>query len=661
MNTELRFRQIHLDFHTSEEIARIGADFDADEFAGTLEKARVDSITCFARGHHGWIFYDTEKDPERRHPHLSRDLLREQIEACHARGIRAPIYVTVQWDHYTAERHPEWLCLTPEGQIQGTPPYEAGFYRKLCVNTPYVDWLKEHVQEILETLPVDGFFFDIVQPNDCSCQYCKRGMLEKGLDPADGEARRQYGLEVVNQFKRDMTACVRQFNEECTIFYNAGHIGPRHRAVADAYTHWELESLPSGGWGYLHFPLTMRYARNLGSDCLGMTGKFHTSWGDFHSFKNPEALQFECFTMLALNAKCSVGDQLHPEGKICQATYELIGSVYGEVEKKEPWCRGAEPVIEIGVLSPEEFVGGDHSRLPEAAMGAVRMLQEGAHQFDIIDSQADLSAYRVLVLPDEIPVSAGLAEKIGKYLSSGGALIATHRSGLGEGGEQFALKELGVELKGDAPFSPDFVMPQGDIGRGLPETGHVVYRRGLEVELADGAEVLAMAQVPYFERDWRHFCSHRHTPSSEKDGYPAVVRRGDCIYFAHPLFSQYAQSAPRWCKQLFLNALEMLLPEPLVRVKGPSTVTTALNAQRGEQRWVLHLLHYVPERRGADFDVIEDVIPLFDLGVSVRGPEISEVKCVPGGEVLDFSVRNGRVEFALPKLEGHQMIELKLG
>jgi hypothetical protein len=34
---------------------------------------------------------------------------------------------------------------------------------------------------------------------------------------------------------------------------------------------------PSGGWGYMHFPLTVRYARGLGIDCMGMTGKFHTS------------------------------------------------------------------------------------------------------------------------------------------------------------------------------------------------------------------------------------------------------------------------------------------------------------------------------------------------------------------------------------------------
>ena len=337
---ELRFRQIHLDFHTSQHIAGIGSAFDPDEFADTLARARVNSVTCFARCHHGYIYYDTQKNPERRHPHLTRNLLAEQIEACHKRGIRVPIYTTVQWDQFSAEAHPEWLAVDASGKIQGTSPYEAGFYRNLLVNSPYFTFLREHVQEILETFPVDGFFFDIVQPLDDSSTWARQGMQELGLDPSDQQARIQYGHSVLNRFKHDMTDFVRSYSQDCTIFYNAGHISPFARTSFADYSHLELESLPSTGqWGYLHYTLTARYARTLNPETLGMTGKFHTTWGDFHSFKNPAALQFECFRMLAMTSKCSIGDQLHPDGKICQTTYDLIGPVYAEVEKKEPWCR----------------------------------------------------------------------------------------------------------------------------------------------------------------------------------------------------------------------------------------------------------------------------------------------------------------------------------
>ncbi len=652
----LRFRQIHLDFHTSENIDGIGADFDPEEFAVTLEKARVNSITCFARCHHGWIYFDTKAFPERRHPHLKTNLLKEQIEACHKRNIRVPIYITVQWDHYTANEHPEWLVMNDQGCLIGTKPYEAGFYRSLCVNSPYIDFLKAHVKEVLETLPVDGIFFDIVSPQDCSCKYCRQGMESEGLEPSDSQVRRDYGLRILNQFMIDMTNFVRKYNKECTIFYNSGHIGPRHKHVVNAFTHFELESLPSGGWGYMHFPISVRYARNLGIDCMGMTGKFHTSWGDFHSFKNEQALQFECFNMLALGAKCSIGDQLHPSGKICQTTYKLIGSVYSEVEKKEPWCINAQPITEIGVFTPEEFHGG---RLSPAIMGVTRMLQEGAHQFDIMDSYSDFSKYKVLIMPDNIPVSVEFAEKIEKYLAEGGSIIASYESGLNAEKTEFALKALGVKLKGNANYSPDFIVPEGEIGKGLPKTEHVMYMRGLEVSAESQCEILASIVIPYFNRTYKHFCSHRHTPSAGKIGYPGIIKNGRSIYFIHPIFTQYDRNAPRWCKRLFLNALSMLLPDPILKISAPTTTLATLNEQSNENRWIVHLLHYIPERRCQDFDIIEDVIPIFDVKVSVRvAKDVEAVVCVPEQIKLNFEKKSDRIEFVLPKLTGHQMISI---
>jgi len=659
---ELRFRQIHLDFHTSEAIDGIGADFDPDEFADTLARAHVDSINIFGRGHHGWMYFESEKFPQRVHPHLvRRNLLGDQIEALHKRDIKCPIYLTIQWDNYSAMRRPEWRVMTAEGGLEGTPPYEPGFYNRLCVNTPYRQFLAEHFVEVLEKFDPDGLWLDIVFPLDCSCRYCQAGMVEAGLDRADAADRMQYAVEMLHNWKRETAALIRSIKPDCLIFFNAGHIGPRVRAVKDAYTHWELESLPSGGWGYMHFPSTQRYARTLGLDSLGMTGKFHTTWGDFHSFKNRPALEFECFMMLALNAKCGVGDQLHPTGKICPVTYDLIGSVYEQVEAKEPWCRLARPLVDIAVMTPEAFgVGGSHTSLSGAIMGAVRMLQEGAHQFDVIDAEANFSDYRLVVLPDEIPVSPELAQQLDAYVADGGSLIATGRSGLNETGDAFALDALGLTYKGDAPYSPDFIVPEGDIGKALPSTGHVIYMQGTHVEPAgDAVEVLARVEVPYFNRTWDHYCSHNHTPTSFETGYPAIIRNGRAIYFIHPIFSQYNHRAPLWCKRLLLNAVDILLPNPLVRLEAPSSTVATLNAQPAESRQVLHLLHYIPERRGTAFDVIEDIIPILDVKVSVRaGQAVASVMCVPQEQPLEFTQADGCIEFTLPRLTGHQMIAL---
>ena len=139
-----------------------------------------------------------------------------------------------------------------------------------------------------------------------------------------------------------------------------------------------------------------------------------------------------------------------------------------------------------------------------------------------------------------------------------------------------------------------------------------------------------------------------------------VIKNGRAIYFANPIFTEYNTVAPRWEKQLFLNALELLLPDPLVWHDGPTTLQVTVNQQPDENRWIVHLLHYIPERRSQEIDIIEDVIPLYNVKVSIRLPRIKSVMCVPEQEPLPYQQKDGRVGFVLPRLVGHQMIALEL-
>src|SRR5690242_8188316 len=130
------FRQVHLDFHTSPDIPDVGADWDAGHFVDTLRAARVNSITLFAKCHHGMNYYPSQIGPV--HPALKFDLLGEQIAACHAAGIRCPIYISVVWDVSAAARHPEWRQVGADGQLIGRTPLENGRgWPWLCVNNAY--------------------------------------------------------------------------------------------------------------------------------------------------------------------------------------------------------------------------------------------------------------------------------------------------------------------------------------------------------------------------------------------------------------------------------------------------------------------------------------------------------------------------------------------
>lgn len=664
MSYKTSSRQVHLDFHTSPLIDCVGEKFNKKEFVDTLEKARVNSITCFARCHHGYLYYDSKRDSKRIHPKLNnKNFLKDQIAACHERGIKAPIYTTVQWDKFTYDEHSEWVSLDLDGNPIKGEGGKPGFYEYLCVNTAYREYLKDHVSEILEIFPeADGLFFDIITVQACACENCRKNMDEKGMDYTKTGDRLKFSEEMLDGFKIEMTKHIKSLNDKVSIFYNGSHISPSLKKSVDSYTHLEVESLPSGGWGYMHFPVTVRYARNLGKDCLGMTGKFHTYWGDFHSFKNLAALQYECFHMLAQNAKCSIGDQLEPNGKISKEVYDLIGKVYSEIEKKEPWCEDAKAVCEIAVFTSEEFINYDEDRpfkLQPCMIGVTRMLQEASLQFDIIDSTMNFSKYKLLVLPERIPVNDTFKEKLEKFVNDGGKVIVAYKSGLNDDKNEFNLSFLKVKYESEAEFTPTFVIPEGKVLQGLYNTEYTMYEESIKVIAEDGSEVLSYSMEPYFNRTQEHFCSHQHAPSSGKVYAPAIIKGENSIYFAHKIFSQYQSYGSVWCKKLFINAVNLLLDKTLVKHDGPSSIISTLNEQENKNRYILHLLHYIAERRCERIDVIEDVIPLYNLNITMElEKEPKVIKLVPQNEVIDFNIIDGKFKFNVSKVDGHQMIEI---
>jgi hypothetical protein len=617
------------------------------------------------------LYYDSKAFPSLVHPSLQeKKLLEKQIQVCHAHDIRVPIYTTIQWDYYTSQRHPEWCCLTAEGGLvdncesRSSHVYEPGFYRTLCVNSPYRDFLKQHIKDIYSVVGpenVDGFFLDIVNVVDCSCQHCVSDMVKKGYNPEMKKERIEYARQMIASFKEDFSNYIRSFKSDVSIFYNAGHINHQSIDAADAYSHWELESLPSGLWGYSHFTNTIRFARTTGKECLAQTGKFHTMWGDFHSFKNREALEYECFRMLAYNAKCLIGDQLNPDGKLSPEVYKLIGSVYEQIESREPWCKKATPLVELAVFTPEslESIAGCGGVVPETVNGCCTMLDELGYLFDIVEVRSDWSKYKLVILPDTVLCDEILTEKIQDYIKQGGNVLATGDSTLDANKEHFMIPEFGITYVGKEDRWPSFIMPNDILGKSLPNTEHVMYLQGNRVE-PDQATGILDTIMPYFSRTWEHFCSHRHTPSSSQLGTPAAIKSDATIYFSHPIFTIYDKLHPNWCKEIVKDALKQFLKDQIVETNGPTTMVVTLNEQKAENRYVLHALHYVPIKNSQELYTIEDVIPLHDITFSLQVQEkVTSVTLVPEGKNLDYTINNGRIEFTIPRIDGHAMVALQ--
>lgn len=653
----LRFRQVHLDFHTSEKISGIGAAFSKAQFQEMLKRGHVNSVTLFAKCHHGLSYHDTKVGL--RHPGLDFELLPRQIEACREIDVKCPIYISAGLDEYIAYRKPEWITVSREG-VQ-SHPLAAG-WKELAFDTPYLSYLVEQIEEVVENYDAtDGIFLDIIRAKDNFSPLGLLAMTGNNVDPLDADQVKAWNWRTLQDYYARTTKASKKGDENRRVFHNSGHIP---KGIPDAIkwqSHLELESLPTGGWGYDHFPLSAKYTATLPYDVLGMTGKFHTTWGEFGGFKRPNALKYECAAMLAWGTKCSVGDQLHPDGALNQDTYNLIGAAYSHVEAREGWCQGATPLSEIALVSSEAATGGSmshHSSDTNAEEGAARMLLELHVSFDVVDLDRDLSGYKVVVLPDTIALEDELKAKIENYLRGGGKLLMSDASGLTPDKTEFAL-DIGLKLQGTGEYNPDYIVPGDKFPTPFVRGPLVVHGGATNITADENWQVLATRRDPYFNRAWDHFCSHQHTPDEKESPFPAAVSNGQIVYFAHSIFTQYRVSGQMLLRDMVKDALKILLPQPNLEVELPSTARASLMNQADQNCAVLHLLFAIPVKRGDGIEVIDELFPLNDVKCKVRlDKPVKSVKLVPENQDLPFELSQGAVSFVVPQVLCHQMVEL---
>jgi hypothetical protein len=134
------------------------------------------------------------------------------------------------------------------------------------------------------------------------------------------------------------------------------------------------------------------------------------------------------------------------------------------------------------------------------------------------------------------------------------------------------------------------------------------------------------------------------------------VRKGNVVYFAHPVFAAQMRHGAPCVKPMALDALRALLPEPLVLTNAPSTARVTVSRQLDEDRYVAHVLHYIPEQRNQGPPVVEEAIPLHGIELGLRLPAPSRVYLAPSEEELAFEERDGRVWVTAPKVDGHAMV-----
>ncbi|WP_168796420.1 alpha-L-fucosidase [Flagellimonas onchidii] len=652
-------RQIHLDFHTSELIENIGSEFSKVQFQEALKTAKVNSINIFSKGHHGWSYYETKVG--KKHPHLNFDLLKEQIEACHEIGVRAQAYYTIGWSAKDAREHPEWIIKDKNGKEiwfgsgldddirKGEKLYPFYSWATLSPEGGYLELILAEVEELAKNYDLDGFWFDIVPfqyPN-----YSELGMKDlkaNGVDINDAKAVERHHIKKMKVFLDKTREIVKKYRPDASIFYN----WTTHFSIPQSLdyqleqynTKLDLEDLPTTWDGYDLFPLRAKYYGNLDMDYVAMSGKFHTAWGEFGGFKHKDAIWYEAASMVAFGANVNFGDQLHPSGKMDMGTYQNIGYAFDYVEKIEDYGIGADHEATVGMWFANK---------KEFDEGLTRMLLENQINFVMASNRKDWSGIEVVILSGGVELGPTDVKRLQNFLDNGGKLLVMGKSALDKKNKKFHF-DLGVKYKGEAAYDVDYTIVGDKISKNLVRSPFLNYEPSFRVETEKGTEVLAHLREPFFNRRINSYSSHQNTPYQSKNAeHPAVTKKGNIVFIASDLSKGYFELGARVHRDLFSNSLSLLRTSPMVEVDLPSAGRINLLHQPDDKRYVLHLLYASPHQRG-QAQVIEDIVPLYDVPVSIDlNKQIKKIYAVPSMKPVAFEKSGTNYSFNVEKLEGH--------
>jgi len=632
-------RAVHIDFHTLPGITDIGANFTAVDLADTLHEAKVDYINAFAKCNIGFTYYPSEVGPG--YPGLTTDLFGDTVTECHARGIGVTAYFNIGLDHEMARLHRDWTVVEQDGHVI-SGDRSGNFFRNMCINSPYADYMLAMITEVVDRYPVDGVFLDCMIIRPCHGNECLEDIVRRGGDPLDARVVADFARERW----RDFTERVKDIiGEDRFLVPN----GLPWELTDGLRTHGEIECLPSGPWGYDFFPARVAYARNVDPQVLYMTGRFDSSWGEFGGLKSAASLRNDCWDAISNAAQTSIGDHMHPRDGLEPEVYAVVREIYGEIEALEPWTECATAVADIGILTWEG------RQLSSSHDGAARMLGELKYTYDVIDERHDFSRYAVLVLPDGVVVTPALAAKLSTYLAASGRVLSSGTSGLDGSGAAFALPEWGMTADGPDPWNISyFTWPQDGAAGTRRPMPHSIEHQAILLAPDTNGEVVVEYWEPYFNRVWDGFHGYFYAPPDRPSGRPAVVRSGNVIQCCFNVFSGYLTGSSPAYRGLVRHCLEQLLPEPSVVVEGlPHTARMTMTRQDGRRMVHVKLTH--PEGR-TGMPVVEDYPTVLDSVVRVRADQVGTVYTAPDRQSMPYTVEDGYARIEIPRIDGYALL-----
>ena len=657
--------------------------------------------------------YGTPRFPSKRlppHPFVGRDRLPRFLEVAHEKGMLVLTYYPIIYNKLLKKVHPEWLMrFLDDGRPE---PENWGWF---CLNSPFRDWLPEHLIDFLDNLDLDGLYFDDTNWGShdklpwfpgCCCVHCEKLFREEtGLKIP---TRVDFSSPDFRKFVNWRSDKLRDF-----FLHLTRKVKEKHPDAILDFNHYFVLSDGSASWSDGH-PLNPLHLEQVGAHFFietfgsirqtGFVSKVARAYGSpFAMWRNSVQTLPECVgssapyaepwsqTLHGLTAMANGGRPQYGgfDGPM-PLRRELMRSVFAEIKKRVDYIDG-ETVKYVALHCSQQsrnFYGPPkgHTETKDARevrlkgiLGAYEMLNQSHLLVDmLLDEQLDqrrLSAYKVLFLSNSACLSKAQCDQIRRFVRDGGTVIATHETSLfdewGQKRENFGLADIfgvnyrGLLGKGRGLMHGIVYVPQ-DMALSR-EFGPVITFAGEESEVSlrpDGqVEVLCSRSNLKGERPLDNFDSKVNYDSAEPAITLCRIGKGKVIYISGDVGEGY-QYNPYPVLKRFVARLVGRTPAP-IEVEAPKVIEVTA-ALRGPQELMIHLLNnptpVIPESTPrddiTDYFYLEEVNPIRNIRIKFNDFKVKRALLPLQG--LSLEVTGDPPQLVVPEVKLHEVVLLEL-
>jgi hypothetical protein len=565
----------------------------------------------------------------------SRDPLREAIDEARPHHLPIIAYCVVQQGGHFLKQHPE---LEMKG-IDGTP------IGRFCLRSGYLEEMKKIVAEEL-AYGIDGFHIDMLDqgfgpPYGCWCDTCRQQFEKEYHRPMptsvswndDWDKMLAFRYASSEQFENQLAQHIRKLNPRATVDFNyhgnppfSFEVGQRpvqHAGNGDFVTG------ETGVWGFS--ALT-----------VGLNAEFYRAAFPGHPFQvamqrgvrmyhdqttRPLAdIRWELLTLLAHGAFVTMVDKTAFDGSLDPVAYQRIGDAFRDaLAHREHF--GHRPIQDVAIYfshRTRDWYGRENpSKYFQHFQGVHRALVYHHIPFGILfDENISLDSlrqYRVVILPQAAILSPREIDLFRQFVEAGGQLIATGTSGaLNHQGQWAPSKEweslAGISLvEAPSPLDQWISLEPASTERStsswksglidqIPSSWPFLVKGPTMIAQPTSAQSAGSLMKPYRttrQTEGKEGSDGMNWPMSpEATVGPAAFYRslgqGAILTFAcSPDYASASEHATLEARQLLINAVNLMNPNPKLRILAPAHVECVITDDPEHRLLRVHCLAYV--------------------------------------------------------------------